>query len=266
MTDDATKVEKIFDEYGDEVEPLKAKKKSTGRPRNTNFLSWEEAREFIRGEMIPSRGKFQEWWGREQPKTIPRYPYRVYKEWTTWNDFLGNSNAFNDKIGTKWIPMEDAIPKIHALKIKSAQDWMEWAKVPGNLHANIPARPDLVYDKWRSWNHWLGNKVVEVIKAQQEAQKTQVYYVIHEQDVPGNVLTFGVESGGVYALKERWENEKFDVVRMFWYDPAKSGLLKQIVDATTTPYMGNDHQRIAPTAWETIYLLSLHLERVVITS
>lgn len=257
-----TVTEKVLDEYGDEVEPPKPRKPRAGRPRNTNFLPWEEAREFIRGEMIPSRGKFQEWWEREKPKTIPRYPYRVYKEWTTWNDFLGNTNAFNEKIGTKWIPLEEAIPKIHTLKLKSMQEWMEWAKVPGNLPEHIPARPDLVYDKWRSWNHWLGNKVIEVIKAQQEAQKTQVYFVIHETDTPGNVLTFGVETGGIPALKERWEYEKFDVIRMFWYDPTKGAILRQIVEATTTPYLNDEYQRIAPNVWETIYHISLQLDQV----
>lgn len=259
---DTKEPEKLLDEYGDEIEPPKERKPRAGRPRNANFLPWEEAREFVRGEMIPSRGKFQEWWDRNKPKTIPRYPYRVYKEWTNWNDFLGNSNAFNEKIGTKWLPLEEAVPKIHALKLKSYQEWMEWAKVPGNLPENIPARPDLVYDKWRSWNHWLGNKIAEVVKVQQEAQKSQVYYIIHETDVPGNVLTFGVEQGGISALKERWEYEKFDVIRMFWFDPSKAGLLKQIVDTTTSSYLGNEYQRIAPNAWETIYHLSLHLEQV----
>lgn len=252
----------VSNEFGPDDDLPKTARKKIGRPRNENFLGWEEAREFIRGELIPSRGKFQEWWDRNKPKTIPRYPYRVYNDWTTWNDFLGNNNAFNDKIGTKWIPMEDAIPTIHALRIKTYGDWMTFVKQPGNLPPNIPARPDLVYDGWRSWNYWLGNRVVDVVQAKQEAAKSQVYYIIHHLDVPTNVLTFGVEPAGVSALKERWTHEQFDVIRMFWYDPEKSGLLKQIVDATTTPYLGNDHQRIAPTAWETIYHLSLHLDQV----
>lgn len=255
---------KVLDEYGDEVIPKAPKKPNAGRPRNKNFLPWAEAREFIRSEMIPSRGKFQEWWDRNKPKTIPRYPYRVYKEWTTWNDFLGNENAFNEKIGTKWIPLDEAIPIIHPLKIKTYAEWMEFVKIPGNLPPNVPARPDLVYDKWRSWNHWLGNKVVEVVQAKQEAQKTQVYYIIHETDAPGNVLTFGVETGGVASLKERWSYEKFDVIRMFWYEPDKGALLRQIVEATTTSYLGNDHQRIAPNVWETVYHIAMQLDQVKI--
>lgn len=257
MTEEAD----LLDEYGPDDNHPKKEKKKKGRPRNENFLPWEEAREFVRSEMIPSRGKYLEWWERNKPKTIPRFPYRVYAEWTTWNDFLGNENAFNEKIGTKWLPIEEAVPKIHALKIKSQQEWMEWVKQPGNLPANIPARPDLVYDGWRSWNHWLGNKVVEAMQAKQDAARVQVYYVIHDPDVPQNVLTFGVESG-INALKERWEYEKFDVIRMFWYDPSKSAILKEIVNATTTPYLGADNVRIAPNVWETVYYIATHLEEI----
>lgn len=255
MAEKKPKVETVVDTA--EKKPAKQ-----GRPRNTNFLPWNEAREFVRSEMIPSRGKYQEWWERNKPKTIPRFPYRVYKEWTTWNDFLGNTNAFNEKIGTKWLPIEEAALVIHKFKIATYQEWMDWVKVPGNLPAEIPARPDLVYNDWKSWNHWLGRNLVDTLQAKQQAQRVQVYYVIHELETPANVLTFGVESGGITALKERWNYEKFDVVRMFWYEPDKGATLKQIVNATTTPYLGNDNQRIAPNPWETIYHIALHLDQV----
>lgn len=236
----------------------KAKATRRGRPKNQNYLSWEEAREFVRSEMIPSRGKFREWYERNKPKTIPPFPYRVYKEWISWNDFLGNENKFNEKIGTKWRPLLDATIEVHKLGLHTQTQWMEFAKTD-QLPEDIPARPDLVYDDWRSWSHWLGNRPVEAIEIKQEAQRAQVYFIIHDPVVPLNVLTFGIESS-LASMKQRWEREKFEIVKMFWYQPDKAAIAKQIVEALSTPYQGNDRERIVPNVWEICWYLSMELQ------
>lgn len=247
-----------------QIEQRLASKKRRGRPKNNNFLPWVEAREMMRGEMLPSRGKFFEWWESNKPKAIPRFPYRVYQdEWTSWNDFLGTNNKFNEKIGTKWRPMLEATAWSIKLGIKNQAEWLEYCRIPGNLPEDIPARPDLVYDQWRSWGHWLGNRTVAAIESKQEmAQKIQVYYIIHEDGVPGNVLSFGIEPGGQSALKQRWQEEPFDVVRMFWYDHSKADIIKQIVDGLSTSYMGYERQRIVPNVWEIVWHLQMHLELI----
>jgi hypothetical protein len=213
--------------------------------------------------MIPSRGKYFEWWDREKPKTIPRFPYRVYTdEWTTWNDFLGNANKFNDKIGTKWRPYNEGVVWAHQQKITSHAAWMEFVKGEGNLPADIPARPDLVYNKWVSWGHWLGNRPVEAIQAKQEAQKVAVYYILRENGAPNNVLTYGVDPAGVTHLKERWERERFDVIKMFWYNNEHADTIKRILDHLSAPYRGDDRQRITPNVWEIIWHLDAILDTV----
>lgn len=248
----------------DEQTETSKPKKKRGRPKNENYLPWNEAREFMRSELIPSRGKFFEWWSRNKPKAIPRFPYRVYKEWTSWNDFLGTDNKFNEKAGRAWRPLDEATVWAHKLKLGSQAQWMTWCKDnKEDLPDDIPARPDLVYDKWRSWNHWLGNKTVEAVEAKQDAQRNVVFYIIHETDVPSNVFTFGTEKGGVAGLKDRWENEKFDVCKMFWYDPTKANVVKQIVDAFTMPYMESNSQRLAPNIWEVVWHLQVHLETIL---
>lgn len=246
----------------DEVDADQPAKKKRGRPKNENYLSFEEAREFIRSEMLPSRGKFFEWWDRNKPKAVPRFPYRVYeKEWTTWNDFLGTNNKFNEKIGTKWRSLTEATVFVHTLKIKTQTEWLEFCRTSEQLPADIPARPDLVYDNWRSWGHWLGNKPVEAMQEKREQQKIQVYYITHDQGTPLNVLNFGIETT-VGAMKERWERDKCDIVRMFWWDPAKANVVKQIIDSLSSPYLGYERQRIVPNVWEIIYLLQMHLDQI----
>jgi len=200
-------------------------KKRRGRPRNENYLSFDEAREFVRSELLPSRGKFFEWWDRNKPKAIPRFPYRVYPEWISWNDFLGTNNKFNDKIGTKWRSIEEACVWVHTLKVSSFNEWMEYCRTH-ELPEDIPARPDLVYDGWRSWNHWLGNRPVEAIEAKMDPQKIQVFYIIHEPGTPANVFTFGVEPMGITALKQRHEQDPFTVIRLFWHDPLRYAVVK----------------------------------------
>lgn len=250
----------------EEIEKVEVTKKR-GRPKNDNYLGFTEAREYMRSEMIPSRGKFFEWWDRNKPKTIPRFPYRVYdKEWVSWNDFLGTNNKFNEKIGTVWRTYNESINWVHSLKLRSQNEWMDFCKDEGNLPAEIPARPDLVYKEWRSWNHWLGNKPVEAMQAKIEAQKTRIYYIIHEQHLPQNILTFGLEMNGISGMKARWENRQFDIVKMYWYDGDKAEVINNIVTALSTSYHDAENERIVPNVWEILWNLSLHLETVVITA
>lgn len=251
----------LLDEPAGPEASLKEKKKR-GRPKNENYLGWDDAREFIRSELLPSRGKFYEWWDRNKPKAIPRFPYRVYKdEWVSWNDFLGTNNKFNEKIGTKWRPLDEATMWVHKLKLTSFAEWMAYCRET-ELPEDIPTRPELVYDGWKSWNHWLGNRPVEAIQAKQEAQKIQVYYLIREQGAPENVITFGVDSMGLTSLKERWDREKFDVVRVFWYDPLRSAVIKQIVENLSSQYLGQDRTRIVPNVYEIIWHLQMQMEAI----
>lgn len=239
--------------------------KPRGRPKNENYIPWEEAREFMRNEMLPSRGKYMEWWDREKPKTIPRFPYRVYKEWTTWNDFLGNDNKFNDKGGTKWRPFLEATAWALTLHITSQAAWMEFCRTDDGvlLPDDIPARPDLVYSEWRSWGHWLGNRPAQMIQAKQEvAQKVQIFYIIQRPEQPQNILRFGVEPTGLTTMKLWWEEEQFIIVKMFWYDPEKSSVIHKIIEAFSAPYQGMESERIVPNVWEIIYHFQMHMDVV----
>ena len=64
-------------------------KKKGGKPKSTKYLPWVECRQLMRDECLASKTQFDKWYLRNQPKVIPRFPYRVYtKEWAGWNDFL----------------------------------------------------------------------------------------------------------------------------------------------------------------------------------
>ena len=82
--------------------------------------------------------------------------------------------------------------------------------------------------------------------------------------VPENVVTFGVEPLGVSGLKERWEREHFNVIKMFWYDPQHQEQIDRIINALSTPYMDSTRQRIVPNFWEIVYYLQQLMSTVVI--
>jgi hypothetical protein len=262
---DTTENKDIDPQFQADGTPIEKIKKKRGRSKNKNYLPWKEAHQFILDELIPSRGKYFEWYERHKPKAIPRFPYRVYtgkNEWVSWNHFLGTKNKFNEKIGRDWRPLDEAIVWAHSLKLTSQAEWMEWCRQEGNPPDYIPARPDLVYDQWRSWSHWLGNKPIETVEARQQAQRSAIYYILHELDVPSNVFSYGIEYGGISALKQRWEHQKFDLHRMFWYDPNKAETIKQIIEAYSVEYLGNGKQRVTPNVHEIVWHLQSHLELV----
>jgi hypothetical protein len=250
----AEKEEKAIVDEQKAIAKAAAPKNKGGRKRNENFLPWDEAREYIQSELLHSRAAFEHWFNREKPKSIPRFPYRVYvKEWVSWNDFLGTNNEFNVRANIKWRSLNDSTLFVHALKLKTQRDWLDYCKSHADeVPEDIPRRPDVVYDKWVSWNHWLGNKPVEAMQAKVEASKTAVFYIIHEEGVPFNVLTYGVEQRGIAAMKERFERSPFDMIGMFWYEPDQGMLIKHVVDTQSTPYLDDEKQRITSNVWEIV--------------
>ena len=238
-------------------------KKKRGRQKTDKYVSYDEASAFIKGELIQSRDKYYEWFDRHKPKDIPKYPYRIYQhEWQGWNSFLGNTNTFGLHNSGKWRPYEEAMMFVHSQGLASYAEWTEYCK-SGNLPADIPPRPDLTYTKWRTWNHWLGNKYIEALEAKRQAEgKTQIYYIIHEPGTPENVLTFGIEPAGVSGFREKWEREHFTIIRAFWYDRNEADYINAVVAQLSSTYQGDEKQRIVPNFWEVVYYLEQKLDRV----
>jgi hypothetical protein len=243
------------------IKPIKPTNR--GRKKSGKYVEYLVAKDFVRGELIQSRAAYEEWWSRHKPKDIPRFPHRIYvSEWIGWNEFLGNSNIFGIHNLRNWRPYEEAIKFIHSLQIVSYAKWMEQCK-DGKLPNDIPTRPDLVYAKWRTWNHWLGNRPIEAIEAQRAIDKrSQVYYIIHEHGLPENILTFGMDTMGVASFKQKWEREHFTIIRAFWYDRDEAEYISNVVNSLSVSYLGDDRQRIVPNFWEIVYHLEQKLDRV----
>lgn len=246
----------------DELDQIGKNKKRPGR-KPKEWMPYAEARNLVQSEMIPSRRKYDEWWNANKPKRLSRYPDRVYPtEWTSWNDFLGVDNKFST-VPKKFRPYAEAMAWAHKQSPKTYEQWMQFVKQPGNLPDDIPARPDLSYSTWKSWKHFLGNQPQAAIEAKQEIERTAIFYIVQYSDVPSNVFAFKLERGGISAIADRQKTEKFHVVSKFWYERERSAAVKQIVDMMSSPYYGDETQRICHNVFDIIWQIQVQLETVL---
>jgi hypothetical protein len=127
----------------------------TGNIRDKNFLSFTEAREFVRKLDLAS---YTEWIDYRKsnirPTDIPSMPERVYKNkgWRGYGDFLGTGR------GSKMIFWEfnKAREFIQNSKIKTKEEYVKFYK-SGKLPPEIPKSPPTTYRKyWKGWGDFLG--------------------------------------------------------------------------------------------------------------
>ncbi len=230
-------------------------------------MEFEEAKAFVREQGVQSRQQFIDWFDENKPKRLSKYPPRVYtKEWKGWNDFLGTNNEFN-KTRRNWRSFGESVLWVHQLGLQGGKPaWLEWVKENGdNLPEDIPRRPDLVYkSEWMTWKHWLGDKLAERVEAQQKAREAAVFYVIREEQYAtvANVYSIGVEVKGIAALRERWEAEQFQVIKMFHFESDRSAEVDAIVDRCSKPYFGEKFVRAVPNIHEMCWEINNCLELI----
>ena len=126
-------------------------------PRKKVFLSFEDARDFVRKLNFKGQNDWRVWAKSNlRPPEIPADPPGTYKDqWTSWGDWLGTGVVAS--YYKKFLPFEEARSYVHNLKITGQTQWKEWAK--SDLRpAEIPSEPNGTYkDQWISWGDWFGN-------------------------------------------------------------------------------------------------------------
>ena len=124
-------------------------------PRNIEWVTWPEAREFARGLGLKSKNDWNTFCNLgNKPHNIPRNPAHWYKktgEWTSWPDFLGTDNIRpQDKTFAPW---PEARKIARGLELKSYDEWVDLCK-SGKRLPNLPVNPDLIYGKAGEWTNW----------------------------------------------------------------------------------------------------------------
>lgn len=118
----------------------------------TNFLSYEEAKKYVKKQNLKSRTDWSNW-KHNRPENIPSTPAKTYKdEWKGWGDWLGtgtiapqNKNIMNLEQAKKWIKSK---------KIKTSTEFNYYWK--NNLLPDSMPKSGATYYKI-SWPNFLQN-------------------------------------------------------------------------------------------------------------
>lgn len=180
-----------------------------------SFRDFNSARVWARNQNLSSS---REWFklcrSKRKPKDIPRSPDTVYKEWSSWGDWLfGYVKKGKRK---PWLSFKNARAHVRKLKLESESDWRVFVKSK-KMPSNIPKSPRITYkDEWISWPNWLGtkNKSVKKIILDYEyvslwAMKNGIKSCTHWRElVKTGKLPKGFPTDPSRAYKNKWQSWK----------------------------------------------------------
>jgi len=121
--------------------------------KNTNFLPFKEAREFMHKQNLRSQEEWMQWSKTKRPTYIPSTPLRVYKDngWNGLEDWLGYKRF-------QLLSFEEATKFMHKQNLNNRKEWDKWKN--SKRPKFIPSNPNVFYkDKgWSGLELWLGYK------------------------------------------------------------------------------------------------------------
>lgn len=188
----------------------------------SNFPPFSTARQAALELSLSSRRAYIEWHKVHQPKYLPRYPNRVYKEFTSWNDWLGTQNVFAVNKAKVWRPFWEAVKWAQKVaadnNLNTQQEYLEYIKTNAPP-ADIPMRPDQAYPDFvgNGWPTWLGNNIRGRLTAARH--NTHIFAICSywTLSVPRNFYAFVHAPTGVAEMKLKIDHVKDLMVYGAWY-------------------------------------------------
>ncbi len=164
------------------------------RGRKRLNYEFEQARDMVRREGLPSRLTYYKWYAHNNPARLPKRPDRAYKkEFISWNDYLGSSNKFPTYFHKNFVSFEKAREYAITSNINTAEEWIKQGK-EGRLPDNIPHRPDYYYvtspkgkklGEWQTWKHFFGrtDDIIANIERTQKFADVLIIYPLEELNI-----------------------------------------------------------------------------------
>jgi len=198
------------------------------------YLSYPNAKLIVHQYNLQSRADYYRWWDASKPPWLPRNPHKVYKEWAGWKDFLGYTEdksfalTYIKRYGedgrkrkgyrTYWEGVRFAQKVAADNNINTQKQWEKWWDDCGTKPDDIPRAPQLIYPEWsgRGWPVWLGQNIRG--KLEMEKNKVAVMVIYNTPPNPMNIVNFTIIKGGVSELIERAKDDRFNVLRAFYWE------------------------------------------------
>ncbi len=189
--------------------------------RKSKYPPYHQARATAIDLALASANKYREWHKENKITYLPAYPERVYKDWVSWNDFLGNQNVFKGELKQEVRPYWDAVKwaqefaSIHDLD--TIQDWSNyWKEHREELPSDIPLSPDSKYMEWVNWGVWLGTDIRSRLLTAKMNTGLLCICSRHSLSVPGNMFTIiQAEKGEVELRSTLTRDRELRVVRCY---------------------------------------------------
>ena len=203
------------------------------RRRRAKWLKYEQASMIARDAGCVSRKSYWDWWNASRPNNIPKMPNRVYKEWTTWGEFLGTTNVFLCHEVGNYRPYWEAVRWSQVLCRKEGLtrsiDWLHYYDAHEvEIPDDIPRNAQYHYrDEWQGWATWLGSNVQ--VKVEAARVELSVFGLCRESYGAGNVLHVVVAKSGVSQLKEIVEGRGLNIFKVYAFEQDQAGVLQRIM-------------------------------------
>lgn len=232
-------------------------KRPPGRPR-VNF-EFEEAVQKIRAENLRSVREYAKWYALNTPAKLPKRPDRAYKnEWKGWGYFLGTYNTMPIE-RQNFRSYKDSKAFARKLGYHTVEQWHEFCR-SGEKPKDIPARPDVYYQKsgeWFTWSEFLGTRIHHKLEYAKKEKK--FFYIGRYDDVEfPNIYVFGIDT----SLFNLVNDSEFNIIKIYEYHDDFDWI--DLVERNGSQFFGNGrpNEYIIKNPGNLLYDISLDLNEV----
>jgi len=164
-------------------------------------------------------------------------PHRVYKDWVSWNDFLGVDNTWDGydraQMRTTWLPFWEAVRTVQKLGLTTKPEYIQ-AYEDGLVPKTIPKAPDFAYDDWQGWPAFLGANIAARVKSAEHV--TGIVCLCSSTLLTPNIIEVIIAPEGKGQLTSKFkERPDLRVLKAYVWDTSVWPQAKRVIET-----MGSD--------------------------